>query len=362
MTDTPPLWTIEQTRSTHDCYHGSHSRLRPISCHTSSATCRHHRRPSPTQITLLPTTSTINSRKPLCSSSNNNNSNNSHTRTTHLSRTPMRNTPPHVSRDSPNPDPSTLATATPDGTVPICRNRGSIRRLQYPTIVSNSDFSNMPRPINTSSITCIDCGEQFPTTTILRRHQKIDHHRQTYKCRTCGDLFASNADRQTHKNNTHFSLIRITVKNNNFREFPVGTELTSSRDPSGYFVCPAPYCSFVTRIPGYWNDHINTVEHAGIDLQKRKRRKGTAAATAAGKVTKRAHFLLLVAGKGASFPEVLGTSRAVLVNSFCFDCVWWILLVFFFFCFFVFVSFTIIFIFYNLYFLPLLCVYRILLL
>ena len=189
--------------------------------------------------------------------------------------------------DSPNPDPSTLATATPDGTVPDpSATAASTRRLQYPTIVSNSDFSNMPRPINTSSITCIDCGEQFPTTTILRRHQKIDHHRQTYKCRTCGDLFASNADRQTHKNNTHFSLIRITVKNNNFREFPVGTELTSSRDPSGYFVCPAPYCSFVTRIPGYWNDHINTVEHAGIDPQKRKRRKGTAAATAAGKVTK----------------------------------------------------------------------------
>ena len=132
-----------------------------------------------------------------------------------------------------------------------------------------------PELLPSSSTNCTDCSAQFQTTSQLRRHQKIKHQRQMYKCRTCGDLFSSIADRQTHKNNKHFSTIRISVKNQNFsNDFEVGTEVASSRNEAGYFECPAEYCSFVTRIPGYWYDHINSVEHfKGVDPQKRKRRK-----------------------------------------------------------------------------------------
>lgn len=128
---------------------------------------------------------------------------------------------------------------------------------------------------------CDSCGMSFSTTSELRRHQKVQHQRQMYKCRTCGDLFSSIADRQTHKNNKHFALIRTLVRHDNFQDYPLGTELSSTRNDNGYFVCPAPYCSFETRIPGYWYDHINSVEHAGVNPQKRKRRRATAAAVAA---------------------------------------------------------------------------------
>lgn len=141
---------------------------------------------------------------------------------------------------------------------------------------------------------CEDCGEQFAASSELRRHQKVAHQRQTFKCRTCGLLFSSIADRQTHKNNKHFSTVRIELKNANFRlaqthddaaahnhdsghdpRFLKGTVVESTRNANGQFACPAPYCSFVTRIPGYWYEHVNGVEHLdGVDPQKRKRRKG----------------------------------------------------------------------------------------
>lgn len=125
--------------------------------------------------------------------------------------------------------------------------------------------------------TCLDCNETFKTPSLLRRHQKSRHQIQVYKCRTCSKLFNSIADRQTHKNNKHFSTIKIALKNPEFdadtARWPLGTEISSTRNKLGYFECPVDYCSFVTRIPGYWYEHVNTVAHIGTDPQKRKRRK-----------------------------------------------------------------------------------------
>ncbi|ODQ66860.1 hypothetical protein NADFUDRAFT_82549 [Nadsonia fulvescens var. elongata DSM 6958] len=58
----------------------------------------------------------------------------------------------------------------------------------------------------------------------------------------------------------------------NFKEFEVGLQVTSTRDENGYFHCPSIYCSFVTRIPGYWYEHVHNVVHLGTDPQKRKRK------------------------------------------------------------------------------------------
>lgn len=122
---------------------------------------------------------------------------------------------------------------------------------------------------------CYECGEKFSNTGDLRRHLKVSHQRQTYKCRKCGQLFNSIADRQTHKNNKHFSTISCPVKADNFKEFAVGTVLTSERNEAGYFRCPSEYCTFLTRIPGYWYDHIHHVEHNGVNPQRRKRRQSS---------------------------------------------------------------------------------------
>lgn len=125
--------------------------------------------------------------------------------------------------------------------------------------------------------TCLDCNEIFKTPSLLRRHQKSRHQIQVYKCRTCSKLFNSIADRQTHKNNKHFSTIKIALKNPEFAaesaRWLLGAEISSTRNKLGYFECPVEYCSFVTRIPGYWYDHVNSVPHTGSDPQKRKRRK-----------------------------------------------------------------------------------------
>jgi hypothetical protein len=122
---------------------------------------------------------------------------------------------------------------------------------------------------------CYECKEKFANSGELRRHHKISHRRQTYKCRKCGQLFNSIADRQTHKNNKHFSTISCPVKSANFKEFAVGTVLTSERNEAGYFNCPSEYCTFLTRIPGYWYDHIHHVEHNGVNPQRKKRRQSS---------------------------------------------------------------------------------------
>lgn len=137
----------------------------------------------------------------------------------------------------------------------------------------SKDVDTKTKVSTNSSNFCPDCAETFKTTSQLRRHQKISHKKQLYKCRTCGEFFGSIADRQTHKNNKHFGTIRVQLKNEHFDLFEKGIELTSSRNENGYFKCPADYCTFVTRIPGYWYDHVNSVEHTGVDPQKRKRRK-----------------------------------------------------------------------------------------
>lgn len=125
---------------------------------------------------------------------------------------------------------------------------------------------------------CRECQTQFHNTVELRRHEKVHHKRPTYKCRKCGELFASIADRQTHKNNKHFPSIQQEVKNDNFEEFPRGTVLTARRnEQSNSFECPSAYCTFTTRIPSYWYDHIRKAEHIGGEdpqRQRRKRRKG----------------------------------------------------------------------------------------
>lgn len=118
---------------------------------------------------------------------------------------------------------------------------------------------------------CHECGDRFESTSELRRHEKISHDKKTYKCRKCGQLFLSIADRQTHKNNKHFSTIQCEIKNSNFKEFEIGTVVKSNRNQNGYFECPVEYCSFVTRIPGYWYDHIHHVIHEGYNPQQRKR-------------------------------------------------------------------------------------------
>lgn len=149
-----------------------------------------------------------------------------------------------------------------------------IPTISEPLSPSLSPSSSSTTTIDSMATDCADCGKPFASTSELRRHQKLAHQRQTFKCRTCGLLFSSIADRQTHKNNKHFGTIRIHLKNMNFgTDFSKGSEVESTRNENGQFGCPAEYCSFVTRIPGYWYDHVNSVEHTGVDPQKRKKRK-----------------------------------------------------------------------------------------
>lgn len=123
-------------------------------------------------------------------------------------------------------------------------------------------------------IQCMDCCQKFSNNKDLRRHQKAEHDRRTYKCRKCGDLFLTIADRQTHKNNKHFPQIEQEVKQDNFIEFSKGTVLRATRNEKGAFECPSEYCTFTTRIPSYWYDHIRNVDHcSGEDPQKKKRSK-----------------------------------------------------------------------------------------
>lgn len=119
---------------------------------------------------------------------------------------------------------------------------------------------------------CQECGDRFLTTSELRRHEKLIHDKKTYKCRKCGQLFSSIADRQTHKNNKHFSTIQCEIKTGNFKEFEIGTVVKSNRNENGYFNCPVEYCTFVTRIPGYWYDHVHNVVHDGQNPQKHRRK------------------------------------------------------------------------------------------
>ncbi|ANB11841.1 hypothetical protein AWJ20_65 [Sugiyamaella lignohabitans] len=123
---------------------------------------------------------------------------------------------------------------------------------------------------------CLDCLDRFSSTSELRQHKKNLHHIQTYKCRKCGELFRSIADRQTHKNNKHFDTITCTIEGDNFREFKQGSTVSSNRNGAGYFSCPVDYCTFLTRIPGYWYDHVHHVEHHGENPQKRKKRASMA--------------------------------------------------------------------------------------
>lgn len=144
------------------------------------------------------------------------------------------------------------------------------------TVIADDEQEEGEHTVSTTN-TCLDCNEIFKTPSLLRRHQKSRHQIQVYKCRTCSKLFNSIADRQTHKNNKHFSTIKIALKNPEFAadtaRWPLGAEISSTRNKLGYFECPVEYCSFVTRIPGYWYDHVNSVPHTGSDPQKRKRRK-----------------------------------------------------------------------------------------
>lgn len=120
-----------------------------------------------------------------------------------------------------------------------------------------------PLSIN-SDFKCTECSEVLLTSTALRKHLKDWHDTKLYQCRKCFKFFFNIADRQTHKNNFHHDTVNAIVNNNNFEpQYPPGTKFVMKRSESGYFKCPIEYCSFTTRIPGYWQNHINNVEHKG---------------------------------------------------------------------------------------------------
>uniref|UniRef100_A0A060TGJ0 ARAD1D23914p n=1 Tax=Blastobotrys adeninivorans TaxID=409370 RepID=A0A060TGJ0_BLAAD len=171
---------------------------------------------------------------------------------------------------------SLIKSSSPDvegATTPRQRSK-SVPNLHNDSPQEGQDGQEPQRP---QIHECPDCGDRFLTTAQLRRHQKTSHDRKTFKCRKCGELFASIADRQTHKNNKHFSTIQCQVKNANFSGLDPNSTVSASRNESGYFSCPAEYCTFLTRIPQYWYDHIHHVVHDGTtNPQKRKRRQSLA--------------------------------------------------------------------------------------
>lgn len=121
-------------------------------------------------------------------------------------------------------------------------------------------------------VQCDVCKERVTGTTALRRHFKVAHGSKKYQCRKCGDLFSSVAERQTHKNNIHFTEIETEVQSQEFGDYAPTATVRASRNNSGYFNCPMAYCSFETRIPGYWYEHVHKVPHKGEDPQRKAKK------------------------------------------------------------------------------------------
>lgn len=225
------------------------------------------------------------------SGNSNNNNNNNNNSSTNNGSTNMVNTQqlqlPHPFPQSVNPHqnhqiplPQVQQSNTQSSTRPIqqLHQQPSSQKPPQQQQQQQIPVQNQPQQHsideNSDKLRCGDCGLMFQGSSDLRKHQKQQHHRQVYKCRKCGELFGSIADRQTHKNNKHFPNITTTVKGTHFIEFPQGTVLKCSRNASGCFECPSQFCTFFTRIPSYWYDHIRNVEHleVGIDPQKKKKR------------------------------------------------------------------------------------------
>jgi hypothetical protein len=85
-------------------------------------------------------------------------------------------------------------------------------------------------------------------------------------------LFGSVAERQTHKNNIHFTTIETEVQSREFDGHSPTEVVQASRNNAGYFTCPIEYCTFETRIPGYWYDHVHKVPHKGEDPQRKAKK------------------------------------------------------------------------------------------
>lgn len=193
----------------------------------------------------------------------------------------LRTSPPTSGTESAHS--SSSQNPTPGETIMTTTSRFGSGHASKPSSSSSKDMEMATTAANSGEAIpgtdgeyhCYECDQTFANSGDLRRHHKISHRRQTYKCRKCGQLFNSIADRQTHKNNKHFSTISCPVKSDNFKEFAIGTVLKSQRNEAGYFSCPSEYCTFMTRIPGYWYDHIHHVEHTGVNPQRKKRRQSS---------------------------------------------------------------------------------------
>lgn len=71
------------------------------------------------------------------------------------------------------------------------------------------EHMNRSHPI--SCFICNECGQKFSKKIYLSTHLRI-HHKKSYTCSKCSDIFLSNSELQRHRKNAHVSTCIICLK------------------------------------------------------------------------------------------------------------------------------------------------------